>query len=209
MRKSVLVILLAIAFVVGSVSFAATYTSTANHNIDVSIPEVAFLRIGNTGTSLTFAPTAEQLASGLAANSTYTMTGTSGQDVLQALVNKGSWSLGVSVSTTTSVTTWAATSTDGLALSQITVTPTVTGDTGIPALVSSFDLGTVSTSGTSIAAADGSGTYTGMTISSGSGTKTQGWQNVGIDAGSYTLTLTGNEAPGSYSAVVTYVLATP
>jgi len=46
-------------------------------------------------------------------------------------------------------------------------------------------------------------------VANGTGSKTDGWQPVGIDAGSYSLQLTGNESPGSYSVVVTYVLTTP
>lgn len=209
MRRAVPAIVAAIVILVGTAGFAQSYASTVDHNVQVVIPTVAFLRILNPGTSLDFQPSANTIAADAASGTTYTMSGTSGQDRIQALVNKGNWSLGVAVSTTGTTDAWAGSSTNGLALSQITVTPGAAG-TGVPSL-SSFSLADAVASASGVTPMTPAGTATSYNaLSLGTaGAKTNGWQDVGIDAGSYTLTLTGNESPGTYTATVTYILATP
>ncbi len=78
----------------------------------------------------------------------------------------------------------------GLDLDDVTVVPSGTKGTNVTTVAASFNLSTTSSP---IA----------------NGQRTQGWRSLGISGSDYSLTVDGDEAPGTYVATVTYSIAAP
>jgi len=193
-----------VMFVLGSVGVVFGQANTASHDLRVRIPDLLMLRITNGSNASVAAPVVNfnfvDNAGGLAAYLALVESGVAGNldptftnfgDVV-VLSNRGSW-----------VVTVAATNFDfqpddsvgdgaaGLALSDITVDIGATaGSNGITSINDTFAL-----------------SFDPQTIVAG--TRTQGWTPLGIGGNSYSIAVSGDEAPGTYDTTVTYTITAP
>ncbi|MFO8150501.1 MAG: hypothetical protein R6T93_09405 [Trueperaceae bacterium] len=174
-------------FVLGSfgVVYGQPFTSSANHEVTVTIPEVVTIRFTN-GTSrapvtsnvnLAFAPTADQASDG--GDFQASNLASRGWDDVQVFQNREStWSVSFAMIDPTEGFDWAA----------IAVNPS-----SADAIALAFDLGTPGE-----IAAD---TYDNANA--------RGWNRLGFGPADFVLTLDGTETAGDYSATVVYTLTAP
>ena len=174
-------------FVLGSygVVFAQPFTSSASHQVTVTIPEVVTIRFTN-GTSrapvtsnvnLAFAPTADQASDGGSFQASNLAS--RGWDDVQVFQNReNTWSVSFAVIDPTADFDWDS----------IAVNPS-----GVDAIALAFDLGTPG----AIAA----NTYDNA--------NPRGWNRLGFGPADFMLTLDGTETAGDYSATVVYTLTAP
>lgn len=183
--KNIIIRSLVLAFVLAAgAAMAQTVRGSASHDVSVTIPEIAFIRISNGNAPITGTPTAVQFGFTAATFQTGvalspTNAGTFNWDDVQVLINRDSnWEVVVS----TTDTSTAATSFDW---SKVAMTTTGTG-------VADYDLGTG-----------------GPTTLISASTKTTGWFDLGIDPDAYTVTFDGTEDPATYTSTVTFTLQNP
>lgn len=166
---------------------AAFGQETARHDVTINIPEVVEIRIiDDTGTDAVANPfvafdydNAGDYFAAVEAGE-LVPTDTNFDDIVVFVNRYNSWTVSVQASPLLDGTGSAPL---GLSLGDITVTPSNTD-------LSPYSL---STTDTDIA----------------SGTKTSGFQSLGIAGSDYRVAVDGDEAPGDYTTTVTYTLTAP
>lgn len=197
-------------FVLVSFGVVFAQTNVASHDLRARIPDLLMLRITDGSNSSVNSPAVAfnfvADAAGLTAYlNMYMGLGdpavavdldptSSNFDDIVVLSNRGAWVVNVSATAFAFVdNVLAGEVAAGLALSDITVDPTVTTATATGGLSSINDTFALSTVAQSIA----------------SGTRTQGWTSLGISGDNYRISINGDEAPGTYITTVTYTITAP
>ncbi len=174
--------------------------AAASHDVEVRIPNVLFLRItdGNGNAAATDPSVTFDFQANLSAYLNLVNTGggaiaptaVSNFGGVVVFSNRGTWN--VTVAATALVHTDNLTlgvTGNGVALSDITVTPSGTPGLNVSEVADDWNL----TTATSIA----------------NGVRTQGWRSLGFSGGDYRLAVNGDEDPGTYTTTVTYTIAAP
>lgn len=176
-----------VMFVLGSVGmvFGQPFTSSASHQVAVTIPEVVTIRFTNgssrapvtSNVNLAFAPTVDQASDGGSFQASNLAD--RGWDDIQVFQNRvNSWNVSFAVNNPTI----------GFAWSKIAVDPSAT-----EAIAIGFNLGTPRT----------------IAASSYANANPRGWNSLGFGPGDFDLTLDGTETSGVYTATVVYTLTAP
>lgn len=197
-------------FVLGSFGSVFAQANTADHDLQVRIPNLLMLRITNGISTASVATPVVNFnfidnAGGLTAYLALVEGGVAGSlgptfsnfgDIV-VLSNRGAWTVDVEASAFVFIDDVITTGEDvpngaGLALSDITIDPSAVagGPNGITSINDTFTLSTVEQS---IAA----------------GTRTQGWTSLGIGGSAYSIAVSGDEGPGTYDTTVTYTITAP
>lgn len=195
MKKSLVSVLVLTTLV----SLGTAFAQSESHDVTIKIPEMLGVRIVDSGGDLATNPGVTFDYQDAAYEQDYIDAVNAGGDDLdptavtqfaglQVLYNAGGWHLTAAMGAITFTDDFSASLLgSGISASDITVTPTGTPGAGVTNVVSSFDLSTTSDIAT--------------------GSNTTGWSEVGISGDDYTLTVNGDEDPGTYTATVTFTLA--
>ena len=197
--KKLVVISIVAAMLLGS---GVVFGQSASHDVDIRIPNVLMLRITDGSNASATNPGVVFDFVGLEGNTNAYMdmvnlgggslqpTAVSNFGDVIVFSNRATWNVTVA---TTGIDflddVVAGLRGNGVALSDITVTPTGAIGTNVTSVSTSWSLATT----TSIA----------------NGVRTQGWSSLGFSGDDYRLAVNGDEDPGTYTTTVTYTIAAP
>jgi hypothetical protein len=199
MKKNLIATLATVTLLAAGAAFAQ---ATATHGVDVRIPAVLSLRI-TTGTG-----------NAAASNPAVVFDFTSGQgftDYLAALDSGFGWIAPTTVTNFGDVVVFANRGTWSVAVSASTIgflDNVVLGE--LPAGVNLADIVVTPTGaidGTFVATRSADWSLAGGPVAAG--IATQGWRSLGFSGDDYAFYADGDEAPGTYTTVVTYTITAP
>jgi hypothetical protein len=178
------------------------FGQSASHDVEVLIPNVLMLRITDgTSNDATSDPSVTFDFQAPGNVDTYldavndgggnlAPTDVSAFGGVVVFSNRATWNVTVGASILDFVDSLGLSVTgNGVALSDISVTPSGTPGLNVSDVSTNWDL----TTSTSIA----------------NGVRTQGWRSLGFSGGDYRLAVNGDENPGTYTTTVTYTIAAP
>ncbi len=183
-------------------SLGSAFAQSASHELEIRIPNVLMLRITDGSSNSAAVSPAVNFDFQAAANvDTYLdMVNGGGGNLLPTSVNnfgdvivfsnRATWNVTVAASVVTFANNLgiAGITGNGVALSDISVTPSGTAGLNVSSVSASWDL-------------------TGSTIANG--VRTQGWRSLGFGGDDYRFSVNGDEDPGTYTTTVTYTIAAP